>query len=309
MGPVARALSTLEQVALIREGLNAPLEEGATWNILSCDWFKRWKEYVNFDNDSEFQGDYPGEIVNSELVIEDDFSLPVNTPKQLRRECIEGLDYCTLPSKQYKSLKLIYGSDVDIERMVISVGKSGVHAGIPQIEMNPVRVRVFVVKSEDDGTDECLKYLPPADVFHFSRQLPLTSAVHTILDRLSLDPPPPYSADTSQNPPVTRTSSASISPRIRFWAKTSTTAAGASHQNSDDSLSGYSSASMVAIPTAHTQDKTDFVGDYMFLRDLGSEKTSDYDDLVLENAGKALCFLLFFTFLRKFFIVFASQLI
>jgi len=287
MGPVDRKFPSMEQVALIRQGLNAPLEEGETWNILSCDWFKRWKEYVNFDHDSELQGSYPGEIINSELVIEDDCSLPVNTPQQLRAECIEGLDYCTLPSKLYKSLKAIYGSDIDIERTVISVGKSDVHSGIPQIELNPVRVKVFVVKSEEDGADECLKYLPPTDVFHFSRQLPLTNAIHTILDGLALDPPPPYSTDTSRDPPISSSTAAStafISPLIRFWAKTSTTAAGSSHQNVDDSISGYSSASMVAIPTVYTHDKTDFVGDYMYLRDLGSDKTSDYDDLVLENA-------------------------
>ena len=61
-------MDTLEQITTVREGLKAQLEEGKVWNIVSCDWLRRFKEHVNFDNQALQEGQPPGEISNSELV-------------------------------------------------------------------------------------------------------------------------------------------------------------------------------------------------------------------------------------------------
>lgn len=273
-----------EQIAIVREGLQTVLQENQIWCVVSCDWYARFKEYVNFDNDLGFQEEkYPGEISNLELVKEEESSMSSGAI-QLQQNCIEGLDYFTLPKHHYDCLKAVYGSDIDIERQVIMVGKGAHSPGVAQIELNPIRVNVFVVKSEEDGTDEALKFLPPTACFQFSRQLSLSSAIQTILDKLALDPPPPYMEDTSSNSSFDPSPSFGQTP-IRFWAKTCTTASNASSVDSgDDFMSSYRSCP--ALPTSFITDKTDIVGDYMFLRGLESTaKQSNFDEMVLENAG------------------------
>jgi hypothetical protein len=282
MGPIGiTTLSHSDQISLVKTGLSTPLVVKESWYIISCDWYRCWKDFVNFNNIPGYQATHPGQIINVHLLEED--ANGESHLRQLRANCIEGLDFFTLPAKVYNVLKDIYGSDIDIERKVIMVGKNDYNDGVAQIEMNPIRVNVYVVKTDEDGSDEMLKFLPPTEVFQFSRQCQLLAAVNTIVDKLALDPPPPYSEDTSSDP---QTSSAQVLSLTRFWAKTSTTAAGSSREN-DDIMSGSSSSNVaVAVPpTWFTKEKTDFAGDYMFLRDLGTEKTSDYDDLILENAG------------------------
>ena len=280
-------MDTLEQITTVREGLKAQLEEGKVWNIVSCDWLRRFKEHVNFDNQALQEGQHPGEISNSELVEREKHDSVASNVAQLRRDCVEGLDFFTLPNEHYKLLKAVYGSDIDVEREVIMVGKSSTSPGVAQIELNPIRVNVFVVKSEDDGTDEELNYLPPQECFHFSRQFSLTSAVQHILDKLALDPPPPYCEDSTPSSTDNPISSTLPTSRTRFWAKTSTTAVGTSQENTDD-FSSYRSCPV--IPIAYVKEKTDFAGDYLFLRGLestmmSSKQSSDFDDMVLENAG------------------------
>lgn len=253
-------LAPEDLISSVREGLNTTLKEGMTWNIISCDWYERWKLHVNFDNQSEPQGNPPGEITNADLVTQEGSTGTLGIPLQLCESNVEGLDFFALPSKNYNHLKAAYGSDIDIERQVILVGGNDNSAGVAQIEINPICVKVYVVKSKADGTDLSLKYLPPSAVLHISRLQTLASVVEIIRSKLLLDPPPLYSEDMAQTP-------------IRFWAKTSTTAH-CSNEEHDHSTT----------PTSYTKDHTDFCGDYMFLRDLGTS-ASDYDDMLLENAG------------------------
>lgn len=274
MSPVDR-LSKLDQIASVREGLKAPLIEGMAWNVISCDWYQRWKLYVNFDNHPDVQGNFPGEILNAGLLAPEEHSFPLGAPRQLRRDCIEGLDFFVLPSKHYQMLKSAFGSDIDIERFVIVEGVHGGGIGEAQLEINPVRLNVFVVTTEEDGCDIALQSASPAEVFHFSRQVSLSTAAQTILDKLALDPPPPY-IESGLSHPAPSVAAASSRSLTRFWAKTSTTAVGASPQ--DNSISS-------AAATSYSTEITDFSGPYMFLRGLGGAEESEFDRMVLENSG------------------------
>lgn len=60
--------------ALVRERKTKPLENGDVWYAVSADWFRDWKRYAGFSDDTgdnvEAVGEDPGDIDNSSIVDE-----------------------------------------------------------------------------------------------------------------------------------------------------------------------------------------------------------------------------------------------
>ena len=268
-----------EEIDVVKEGLNSTLRDHKTWCLLSCKWYERWKQYVH----NMKENDHPGMITNMDFLEPFDETLPIDTPVQISPDSIEGLHYIVLPLKYYYILKNIYNSDVDVIRDVIMIGQTDTCDGIPQIEINPIRVNVFLVENETEGRDEELNCSIPNNVFEFSRLNSLTSTIQSILDKLDLDPPPPYCDDSSEDLPLSSVNVISNTPKVRFWAKISTTAAASSLMTDDFTSTSF--AASAAAPTSYIAEKTDVVGDYMYLRDLGTPNDIEYKDMILENAG------------------------
>ena len=73
---------------------------GATWFIISRDWYKSWKEYVRFDSHNPFgkKAEKPGVIDNSKLI-----ELSGSTI-DLKPRLFSGHDYETVPEQVWNQL-------------------------------------------------------------------------------------------------------------------------------------------------------------------------------------------------------------
>lgn len=112
-----------EQIMKISGFLKRELKRGDKWYLVDIAWFKQWKKYVGYD-DQTSKGQYkayPGPVDNSPLLKE------VEDELQLKEHLIDEEDYILLPEDGWDFLVQIYGTldslkKNTIQRKVIEQG-------------------------------------------------------------------------------------------------------------------------------------------------------------------------------------------
>ena len=138
--------------ATVKTGLGEAMEQDAVWNPLAMQWFVAWKAYVDWEDEwSEaergprpldlLQSLHPGAIDNAPLL--------GTVGDELRPGLAENVDYVLLPHSAYLSLVKEFAGGPDLGRYVqIKRGASSSAAGIPFLDLYPVRCDVYVCHSK-----------------------------------------------------------------------------------------------------------------------------------------------------------------
>jgi hypothetical protein len=81
------------------------MQLGQTWYLVAVKWFKRWKEYTNYDGDTRHsvQGK-PGPIDNTAILDEFNTEGATTTEPRIKRNSMEGYDYELLPENVWLTL-------------------------------------------------------------------------------------------------------------------------------------------------------------------------------------------------------------
>eukprot|EP00981_Chlorochromonas_danica_P006275 scaffold1348_cov184-Ochromonas_danica.AAC.2 len=150
-----RSLSREEEIELVRSGLRAQPKDSQRWHPIVYEWFLRWKDFVDFDNNNSHSHSHspqevtttvaaglppapgPGPIDNSSL------SLSADHPTELRPGLGEGQDIILLPLSTASYLFQKYGGGpMTFSRGVLSLGPHH-----HQINLYPVRVEAYLCDS------------------------------------------------------------------------------------------------------------------------------------------------------------------
>jgi len=138
--------------AAVKTGLGVAMKEDAVWNPLAMQWFVAWKAYVDWEDEwSEaergprpldlLQSLHPGPIDNTPLL--------GTVGDELRPGLAENVDYVLLPRDVCRDLAQVFGGGPDLGRYVqIKRGASSSAAGIPFLDLYPVRCDVYVCHSK-----------------------------------------------------------------------------------------------------------------------------------------------------------------
>jgi hypothetical protein len=88
-----------EEKAMIKAALGAQVMERQTWQVISMQWFERWKTYVNFDEEGadertaeQIEALHPGKVDNT--------SIEGAHENELKMGITEARDYVLLPGKE-----------------------------------------------------------------------------------------------------------------------------------------------------------------------------------------------------------------
>ncbi|CAM9309721.1 unnamed protein product [Chrysoparadoxa australica] len=170
-----------EQARILKPLLEAKLLEGQTWYVICYKWWSNWKAYTgcgigseamdSSENPARTPPPFPGEIDNSILHVPGE-------PDELRREMVEGFDYCLIPQAAYQWLDTWYGTTGPaFPRTVVAQGVARVCA----VELYPVKFVLF--RCADTGLPD------PASkkVTFFSRSKTVSQVRATALHTLGVE--------------------------------------------------------------------------------------------------------------------------
>lgn len=103
--------STLnEQREYIKEQEEKSIRANEQYCLVSCQWFTKWKQYVNYEGSSMASGtaSYPGPINNEELYIKSSIEGAADV-LELRPSMVADFDYVSLPLEAFDRLVEWYG--------------------------------------------------------------------------------------------------------------------------------------------------------------------------------------------------------
>eukprot|EP01035_Chromulina_nebulosa_P017964 gene17964-23594_t len=125
--------------AEMKRGLEANLIEESIWEVISMEWFDKWRKYVNYDNEElgvrskeELDKLHPGMIDNSHL--------KGNFGDEFSRAAVEGKDYILLPDNISTYFIKKYGGAPRFNRTCINIGT--IDQPILQIKLYPLRIEL-----------------------------------------------------------------------------------------------------------------------------------------------------------------------
>ena len=136
------------------------IKDKSEWFIISWRWFEKWKEYVNFENDSEIiERNHPGMIGNNEILEDSKYVLHDNQRQHLNINLKENLkeetDYMIINEKMWKFLATRYGG-VEIKRFGI---RNEEDKSKSFIEVNLIKLYVHYFPSQmDESIDLYIVY-------------------------------------------------------------------------------------------------------------------------------------------------------
>lgn len=139
-----------QQKERVKLGMKQTLIKGQIWQPIVMNWFMKWKEYVDYDNDGEDVRDksvvealHPGPIDNS--------LLRHTVGDELSRTVVQNKDYVLLPEKVALMLFDAYGPP---ERERFTFGRSvidisgDIYNPMLLIELYPTRLEIYTVTNK-----------------------------------------------------------------------------------------------------------------------------------------------------------------
>ena len=124
--------------------LNTVLVEGHKWCLIHMRWYRRWKQYVGYDNWNRSRAGeeaaYPGPIDNTYLIEND----------KLRRHQVDEIDYKLVPELAWDKLLSWYDiseGSMKIRRQVVVYGKFVKEC---KVEVYPLELKCFLYPNESD---------------------------------------------------------------------------------------------------------------------------------------------------------------
>jgi len=134
----------------MKRGLETNLIEESIWEVISMEWFDKWRKYVNYDNEElgtrskeEIDKLHPGTIDNSHL--------KGNFGDEFSRTVVEGKDYILIPENVSINFIKKYGVAPRFTRTCINIGT--IDQPILQIKLYPLRIEVYKCSRSEPISD------------------------------------------------------------------------------------------------------------------------------------------------------------
>ena len=98
-------ISRDDQKQKATELMNKELKLGQKWYLINSDWFTRWANFVNFNNDNDYTSNFlsPDKINNKTLL-----NITEQQGYHLKKELTEEIDYYTVCEELWTYLVHIY---------------------------------------------------------------------------------------------------------------------------------------------------------------------------------------------------------